>query len=286
MAVAPFHIDPGVLASIKDFDWVIRSLALGHYVGKKPSKRLGVGMEFSQYRPYSQGDDLRQLDWKMYARTDRFYVRQSEVEANVDVSFVIDTSRSMLYEEGDLSKLTYAKLLCGVLGFIARENGDHISLTDGESSLSGNDKRHWLRFLHRLQHLEVTQHFNAPVINNKRSKELFVVISDLYEDEILVPFVQSLRTPRNEVVVFHLLGSQEKSLDFTGPVRMKDLETGTSLQLTAEDHANEYTRQLDQWLSSLKHDFHSRGIDYYQVDFSRPMHQTINQFLNHRKRLL
>ncbi|MEO1254564.1 MAG: DUF58 domain-containing protein, partial [Bacteroidota bacterium] len=130
MSSSLFQIDPEVISSIREFDWAIRSLAMGEYYGIKQSRRLGTGMEFSQYRPYSQGDDLRQLDWKMYARTDKFYIKQSEVETNIDVTFIIDTSRSMNYQEDNWSKLEASKMLCGILAYVALQNGDWISLAD------------------------------------------------------------------------------------------------------------------------------------------------------------
>lgn len=287
MAASLLHIDPSVLASIHDFDWSIRSLALGEYVGKKRSKRLGTGMEFSQYRPYSQGDDLRQLDWKMYARTDKFYIKQSEVETNVDVTFIIDNSKSMLYEEEGRKKLDMAKLLVGVLGYVALENGDWIGLADGVTMKSGNDKRHWIRFLHRLQNLEEVTKYEPPFIENRRSKELFVFVSDLYDDdEQMMQFVRSLKSPRNEVIVFHLMGDKEERLDFSGAMRIKDLETDRMIQLNPQSYAATYQAQLAEWKSELAHDFQLLGIDYQYCLYTSPVADLINEFLNRRKQLL
>ena len=287
MPMSLLHIDPEVLASIHDFDWAIRSLALGEYVGMKRSKRLGTGMEFSQYRPYSQGDDLRQLDWKMYARTDKFYIKQSEIETNVDVTFIIDNSRSMLYEEEGLSKLKAAKLLCGVLGYVAIENGDWIGLADMVSMKSGNDARHWTRFLNRLQNLEEVEQFTPPFIENRRSKELFVFISDLYDDQDeMIPFIKTLKSPRNEVIVFHMMGQKEENLDFGSAVRLKDLETGHAIQLNPQTLKGTYQKQLAQWKYDLGHDFLINGIDYHHIDFTTPVAELVNSFLNRRKQLL
>ncbi|MEQ9404288.1 MAG: DUF58 domain-containing protein [Cyclobacteriaceae bacterium] len=287
MAEEIFHIDPEVLASIHDFDWAIRSLALGEYLGRKQSKRLGVGMEFSQYRPYSQGDDLRQLDWKMYARTDKFYIRQSEIETNIDATFIIDNSKSMLYEESGWSKLNEAKLLCGVLGYVAMENGDWIGLADEVSMKSGNDARHWMRYLNRLHLIEAVENFQLPFIENRKSKELFVVVSDLYDDnDDMLPFIHTLKTPGNEVIVFHLMGKKEESLDFGSGAKMKDLETGATVQLNPEAYQRTYKRRIKEWKKELAHDFLIRGIDYHVVDFTKPVAMLINAFLNRRKQLL
>ncbi|MFK7953091.1 MAG: DUF58 domain-containing protein [Ekhidna sp.] len=281
------HIDPEVLASIHDFDWAVRSLALGEQMGRKRSKRLGVGMEFSQYRPYSQGDDLRQLDWKMYARTDKFYIKQSEVETNVNVTFIIDNSRSMLYEEAGLSKLNLAKLLTGVLGFVAIENGDTICLADESSMKAGNDAKHWRRYLNKLQQLEITNSFSDPYIENRRAKELFVFVSDLYDtDEDIPSFIKALKSPRNEVIVFHLLGEKEENLDFDSAIKVNDLESNESIQLNTVSLKESYQKSIAKWKEQLAHDFLINGIDYHSIHFTTPVADLVNAFLNKRKQLL
>lgn len=281
------HIDPEVLASIQDFDWAIRSLALGEQMGRKRSKRLGTGMEFSQYRPYSQGDDLRQLDWKMYARTDKFYIKQSEVETNVNVTFIIDNSRSMLYKEEGVTKLEAAKLLAGVLGFVAIENGDTIGLADESNMKAGNDAKHWRRYLNRLQLMKEAPSFAEPYIENRRSKELFVFISDLYdENEDLPAFIKALKSPRNEVIVFHMMGEKEENLAIGNVVRVNDLETNKSIQLNTSSMTEAYQKNISEWKTQLAHDFLINGIDYHHVTFTSAISKVINAFLNKRKQLL
>ncbi len=281
------HIDPEVLASIHDFEWAVRSLALGEQMGRKRSKRLGVGMEFSQYRPYSQGDDLRQLDWKMYARTNKFYIKQSEVETSVNVTFIIDNSRSMMYKEEALTKLDAAKLLAGVLGFVAIENGDTIGLADESSMKAGNDAKHWRRYLNRLQLMKETSSFSEPYIENRRSKELFVFISDLYdENEDLPEFIKALKSPRNEVIVFHMMGEKEEKLDFGSVIKVNDLESNKSIQLNTSSLKEDYQANITEWKNQLAHDFLINGIDYHHICFTSPISAIINAFLNKRKQLL
>lgn len=279
-------IDPGVLASIRDFDWMIRSLALGEYHGKKVSKRLGTGMEFSQYRPYSQGDDLRQLDWKMYARSGKFYIKQSEVETNISVTFIIDHSNSMAYQEEGWSKLDFSKVLVGVLAHVAMQNGDWINLSDGETLRADNSARHWKRILLHLSEMSCKDRFETPYIENKRSKELFVVLSDLYqEDDELTSFIYSLKSRRNEVIVFQPMGMQEESLEFGTAVKFKDLEHGNSLQLNTETYRASYQHQLQEWQADLQHEFVIRGIDFHPVHFQDNIDDIVNAFVNHRKQL-
>ncbi len=286
MVANTFHIDPKLIAVVRDLEWVIKAIALGHYNGHKVSKKLGSGIEFSQYRPYSQGDDLRQLDWKMYARTDRFYIRQSETEADIEVNFIIDTSRSMRYEEDGLDKLTFAKLLCGVLAFIAKENGDTIHLSGQDATTRKNDSRQWIRLLNRLHLAGETDRFVKPHIQGGRHRELYVIVSDMYEEERILPFVKSLKTRRNEVILFHVLGAKERSFDFRGTVKMKDLETSETLQLNADAYGDQYRESLGHWLEGVKQELLISGIDYYDVDFNVAVDLVVQRFLNLRKRLL
>src|SRR5919112_728575 len=108
-------IDPQTLAALKDLSLVARIVVAGFTAGLHNSLKRGAGLEFSQYRSYQPGDDLRQLDWKMFARSDRYYIRESETDTNLRVQFVVDSSNSMNYEEAGISKITYAKLVVACL---------------------------------------------------------------------------------------------------------------------------------------------------------------------------
>lgn len=282
-----FSIDPKVFASIKDFDWAIRSLAQGSRVGKRLSRKTGQGMEFSQYRPYSQGDDLRQLDWKMYARSEKFYVKQSEVETNISVTFVIDDSTSMNYHENNLTKWDAARLLSGVLAHIALENGDKVGFAGDPGLKSGFGDRHWQRLLFYLQNLSQKKKFEQPWIENIRSRELFVVISDLYdENNEWTEFIKKLKSPKNEVIVFHLLGKQEKSLELEGAIRFEDLESGKVVESNPETLRSQYQSQMNSWIETTDSLMRNHGIDYMLFSFTDPVQDLVNTFLNHRKRLL
>ncbi|MEQ8470647.1 MAG: DUF58 domain-containing protein [Marinoscillum sp.] len=280
-----------LLANIEDFDWLVKALALGEHLGKKSSKRLGAGLEFSQYRPYSQGDDLRQLDWKIYARTDKFYIKQSEIDTNISVTFIPDQSASMKYEENDWSKQSHAKLLIAILAFLSSENGDKY----GVSGLHSKDmglipqigKKHWQRFLNHLVNMEESLEFSKPVIPKVQEKELFVVFSDLYEknDEWL-SFIKTLKTRRNEVIVFHLMGDQELSFNFSKTTLFRDLENHSEVRVDPITLKEGYQKNLNQWLDRLGEDFRNEGIDYTLVNMSEPIEQVINKFLWHRKRLI
>lgn len=280
-----------LLTNIEEFDWLVKTLALGEHMGKKNSKRLGAGLEFSQYRPYSQGDDLRQLDWKIYARTDKFYIKQSEIDTNISVTFIPDQSASMKYEEDRWSKQAHSKLLIAILAFLSSENGDKYGVSgihSGDLGLVPHiGKKHWQRFLNHLIALPESKEFSKPTIPKVQEKELFVVFSDLYDkDEEWLSFIKTLKTRRNEVIIFHLMGDQELTFNFSKTTLFRDLEDNTELKVDPAAFKENYQKNLTQWIERLREGFRNEGIDYALVNMSEPIDQVINRFLWHRKKLI
>lgn len=280
-----------LLTRIEDFDWLVRGLAFGEHSGRKVSKKPGTGLEFSQYRLYSQGDDLRMLDWKMYARTEKLYIKQSEIDTNISVTFVPDQSASMQYSEDGWSKQQQSKLLMAVLAFLSSRNGDKYGVAgvhnDDPGILPHRGKKHWDRFLNHLVSLRESKKFSEPTILRLREKELFVVISDLYDEAgEWTSFIKKLKTRRSEVIVFHLMGENELELNFTNTTLFRDLESGTELKVDPGTFKENYQRNLSDWIRSLKEDFRNKGIDYNLVKMNAPLDDLITRFVWHRKKLM
>ena len=121
-------LKPEVLNTVNGLELVARIIVEGFMSGSNKSQAIGYGQEFSQYRNYEPGDDLRQLDWKMYARSERYFIKQAEIETNITVKFIIDASNSMSYSEQQVSKLMYAKMISAALAYVARKQGDKFGL--------------------------------------------------------------------------------------------------------------------------------------------------------------
>lgn len=279
-------IDASQLNEIQSFDWMVRSLSQGYRTGKKLSRKLGAGMEFSQYRPYSQGDDLRRLDWKMYARSDRYYIKESEIETQLEVTFILDHSQSMAYAEGGHSKWQFAKLLTGILSYFSLLEGDSIGLAVGPKHLHNQQERSWKRFLFELSQQKTSTNFIPPAIINQHKKELFVVLTDHYDESGDIPnFVTQLKTGINEVVILHLMGAKERLLNFNYGDRFKDLETQE--QITFDNsYQVTYREKINQWISDLNQQYLDKSIDYLPIDFTDPFAKAIEQIQQQRKKLL
>src|SRR5690349_14676757 len=228
-------LKPEILNTVNGLELVAKIVVEGFMSGSNQSQSIGAGQEFSQYRNYEPGDDLRQLDWKMYARSERYFIKQSEIETNITVKFMIDASRSMAYEENGISKLLYAKLIAAALAYLARKQSDTFGLfTVSENVITAVQPRfeqqQFMRFLNELIKVKSEgtwrKQNGLEQLFSQYGKEMIIFITDMYdEDHDLQKFISRLKTSRNEVIVFHLMGKHETDLDFDGSFTFEDLET-------------------------------------------------------------
>ncbi|MEL6535850.1 MAG: DUF58 domain-containing protein [Bacteroidota bacterium] len=290
-------LKPEVLDTVKGLELVARIVVEGFLVGGNRSQRVGIGQEFSQYRAYEPGDDLRLLDWKMYGRSERYYIRQAEVDTNITVKFVLDTSASMDHQQGKLTKLQYAQVLIASLAYLAQQQGDQFGLfgvnEQGVMALHPRlDKQHFSRFLYQLLQLEATGQWprqGKPESQFRRGgeKELIIFLSDLYDhQEELAQFLKRLKTARNEVLLFHLVAPNEETLDYSGVVTLEDMETGKRVQVDAKEARTAYTQHWEQFVAKHKQTALDLGVDYHRFRMGDPVEQALKDFLHRRKFVL
>ena len=184
-------IDPKVLSTIKDLPLLAKTVVEGFLAGQNQSLRRGAGLEFSQYRSYEPGDDLRQLDWKMFARSERYYIKQSEIETNITVKFMLDASRSMAYKESALTKLEISKVMIAALAYLARKQSDtyglyavnnqHISVVQPRF-----EQQQFMRFLNELIHVKAESTWKKgnglEHIYSHQGKEMILFFTDMYDE--------------------------------------------------------------------------------------------------------
>ncbi|NOS91784.1 MAG: DUF58 domain-containing protein [Cyclobacteriaceae bacterium] len=287
---------PSLLNSISGLELIARVIVEGFMSGSNKSQSVGAGQEFSQYRNYQPGDDLRQLDWKMFARTERYYIKEAEIETNITVKFMLDASHSMAYTEGDVSKLHYAKVMMAALAYLARKQGDTFGLyavNDQaiQSVLPRFEQQQFIRFLTEL--VKVTgegswdKSKNIEQLYDHHGKEMIVFITDLYDDsEDLQKFISRLKTKRNEVIVFHLMGIHETAFDFDGSFTFEDLETGVKTKADSRAQQSEYQTRVNTWLSASRSWMLEKQINYQLVSMDFAIEDVLRNFLTQRKRLV
>jgi len=288
-------LKPSLLNSINGLELIARVIVEGFMSGSNKSQSVGAGQEFSQYRNYQPGDDLRQLDWKMFARSERYYIKEAEIETNITVKFMLDASRSMAYEEEGITKFQYAKVLMAALAFLARKQGDTFGLfvvndQQIQSILPRFEQQQFIRFLTALVAAKSEgvweKSKGIEQLFDHHGKEMIIFITDLYDDgNDIQQFISRLKTRRNEVIVLHLMGDHETQFDFDGSFTFEDLETGIKTKADTRNQQMDYKERVQTWLSHSRSWMLEKQINYQLVQLNEPVESVLRNFLTVRKRL-
>ena len=289
-------VKPEILNSVSGLELVARIIVEGFMSGSNKSQAVGAGQEFSQYRSYEPGDDLRQLDWKMYARSERYYIKQAAIETNITVKFMLDASNSMRYAENELSKLQYAKVMIAALAYLTRKQSDTFGLfTVNHKNISTIQPRfeqqQFIRFLNAL--VKVTSEgtwgkdSGLEQLFDHHGKELIIFVTDMYDDkDDLLNFISRLKTPRNEVIVFHIIGKQEMDFSYDGSFTFEDLESKSRVKVDAALQQKEYSDRIVSWLKQTRLWMLEKHISYQLVVMSDPFEKTLRDFLKVRNGMI
>lgn len=290
-------LKPEIINSVSGLALISRIIVDGFLNGVNHSRRVGSGMEFSQYRAYESGDDLRLLDWKMLARSGRYYIKQAEIETNVSVKFILDSSKSMGHTEDGVSKMDYAKVLIASLAYLAQNQGDAVGLFALNDKLLKSiypkvHKQHYNRLLLELVNIQNEgqwpQNKDASnMLHDRTHKEMVFFITDMYEyDQELTQFIKRLKTLRNEVVVMHLMGKHELEFDYKETLTFEDLETGTRLKVDPKEMKKDYVANLQEMIENAKNFLLSNDIHYHLFQLHEPMGEALKLFIQKRSKLM
>jgi uncharacterized protein (DUF58 family) len=289
-------LDPKILMAIKELSLAAKTTIEGLMNGINKSTVKGAGMEFSQYRSYQPGDDLRSLDWKMFARSDRYYIRESEIETNIAIRFIVDASASMNHDDGAFKKIQYARYLAASLAYLGNLQGDAVGLnilTEHEvlALPARQSFDHLSRIFYQLEEIEPGGRFTGsdrytPFYSNPKQKELIVLITDLYQDtDEIFSLLDTVSTAKHEVILFHLMARNELEMDFKGYSTFEDLETGATIEIDPLAARKAYLLNLKNHLDEVKRKALDKRIAYRMMCTDEPLEQAIREFLNQRKKL-
>ena len=289
------HLDPKVLMTIKDLPLLAKTVVDGFMIGLNKSTVKGPGLEFSQYRSYQPGDDLRWLDWKMYARSDRYYIRESEVETSISVRFLIDASASMNHDDKGIKKIDYARFLAASLAYLANLQGDSVGLyTLANGGLyamaSKPDPQHLQRLFYQLEQIKPAGKFTQPIhykelFAGSGRKELLIFVTDMYQaDGEIIQLLDSLAALKHEIIVFHLMGQNELDFDFGAYSTLEDLETGQTIAIDPELARTEYQEALEKYTAGIRMQLLGKRIFYRMVSTGQPLDEVLRDFLVQRKK--
>lgn len=286
--------DHGIISRLGNIPLEARQPMLGNVSGRHRSSHRGSSVEFAEYRKYVPGDDTRRLDWKAYARSDRYYIKEFEADTNLRAHIVLDCSGSMNFKgEGEFSKLDIAHQISSVLAFLAVKQGDAVGLT-----IAREQKPVSVPTSRRPAHLQVIfdQMEAAEAKGNTDLTEalhtlaekiprrgLILIFSDLFTDvEAFSDALRHLKYRRHDVAVFHLMDDQEIEFSFDRPTRFVDMETGGSILAEPALIADEYLKALRLFMDDVKKTCHDANADYRLVRTSRDREDVLREFLIHR----
>ncbi len=292
-ATGKMLMDPATLMRIRSMEMRAKVIVEGFLRGIHRSPYHGFSVEFTEYREYTPGDDPRYLDWRLYARSDRYYIKKYEDETNLRCQLLVDGSRSMAYGSGDYPKAEYGATLAAALAALLFRQGDAVGLTTFDAGIGSIlPARNRPGHLHRLMlELEKTpegrstdltiplQHITERI--TKRS--LIVLISDLLAPiETLPHHLGLLRAHGHDVVVFQTLDRAELELPFEGPTVIEDMETGQ--QIHFDPHASQagYQQRLVAHLDAVAAACGSYGIDHHLIPTDQPLELALLAFLQGR----
>jgi uncharacterized protein (DUF58 family) len=284
-------LDPQVLSRLASVPLLARQPMVGGVSGRHVSPHRGSSVEFAEYRKYVPGDDLRRLDWRAFGRSDRFYVKEYEADTNLRCCFVLDTSGSMNFgAEGRMTKIDYARRICGSLAYLASQQGDAVGIScvaDGivRTQPPRRSPTHLRLMFDILDEAKPAGASRLPEVLHElaetiRQRALVVIVSDLFMDPaVLASSFSHLRFRRHDVSVFHLLDPQEIGFKFQRPTRFLDMEGGGSIFTDPVDIADRYHQAVTRYLEGMKKVVLESGVDYHRVLTDENYEQLLARFL-------
>ena len=284
-------LDPATLSRISTLDLLARTVVEGFISGLHRSPFLGRSMDFAEYRAYMPGDDIRQIDWKLYSRSDRYYVKQFEGDTNTNVLLMLDVSRSMDFGTGAVTKLDYGRFLASSLAYFANKQKDRVGLVTCDHDVvdwvppAAKHLRQALVTLDRLRpggESDLKPSLDK-VTGATHRRGIGVLISDLYQEpELVVRALRGLKTRGLDLIVFHLLDPAERQLPWDEPLDLIDLESDERLPVIPEAIRERYHELLEKHLAELARRLGELRIDYEVIDVSKPLDWALHRYLARR----
>jgi len=284
-------LDPALLAKISDLALLARTVVDGFMHGQHRSLRKGSSLDFAEHRSYQPGDDLRRIDWRVYGRTDRFFIKEYEADTNASVLFAVDTSGSMNYGSGAVTKFAYARMLTASLAWLSKTQGDRVGLATFTQELVDvipPSVRHLQRLLHTLAATkaggpsQLTTSLEKVGLLSQRAG-ILVLVSDCYEQPDAVGrAVDALRMHGHDVIVFHVVDPSERDLPGDDDTTFEDAETGALLPLKPAALRDKYKALVTAHHEALQSRFTAAGADYVRLDTSEPLDRALHSYLDAR----
>jgi len=291
-ATAPAaFLDPALLARIGDLPLLARTVVDGFMHGLHRSRRVGLSLDFAEHRAYQPGDDIRRIDWRVFGRTDRFYLKEYEADTNASVIFALDASGSMDFGSGPLTKFDYGRFLAASLAWLSQRQGDRVGLVTFAGDLLDvvpPSTRHLQLILHTLGRARAGGAGKLAVVLERAARlmsraGIVVVISDCYEEPAQVQrSVGALRGRGHDVILFHVLDPAERDLPGDAPATFEDAESGERLPLRPEALRQRYRAEVEEHRRELARRLAQDRADYVPLVTDQPLDFALHAYLENR----
>jgi uncharacterized protein (DUF58 family) len=288
-------LDPAVLHGISSLDLVAKTVVDGFVTGLHKSPDFGFSQEFAEYRAYSPGDDLRHVDWNLFARTERCYLKRYRGETNNQLTVLLDASNSMKFGSGAVTKMDYARYVAASLCYLSIKNqrdpaGLIVFDDEVRNYIRPSTRQGQLyRLMAGLEHAEpaARTNFGKPMKYFQellRRRGIVLVISDFYEEPAtIVNEIEPLHFHGSEVVLFHVLDPKEIHPDLKGPSILVDLETGERLEVIPDYVKTQYRAKMDNHLQEMKARARAAGLGYHLLVTDKPLDKALTEYLSLRQ---
>jgi uncharacterized protein (DUF58 family) len=284
-----------VLSRIGNLELVARSVVDGFINGMHRSPYFGASVDFAEHRGYVAGDDIRRVDWRLFARTDKYFIKQYEADTNANLAILLDVSKSMSFGSQGVTKLEYGKFLAACLAYLSHRQRDRVGITTFDEDIVAHvppSAKHFNVLLHTLDRAKAEKPgrllANLQLLAERfKRRSIIVLISDLYENPSdLLEALKPYSFGGNDVVVFHVLDPAEISFPYEEPSRFVDLESGDEMPVVPDRFAEQYRAMVQEHIAALRAKCSEARIDYTLLDTSSPLDEALFHYLGNRERLM
>ena len=291
------YLNPSIVSKLNSLELKARLVVEGFMVGLHKSPYHGFSVEFTEHRPYMQGDSLKDIDWKVYGKTEKFFIKQYEEETNLRSYILLDSSRSMQYSsDKNITKLEYGVTLVAALSYLMVKQKDAVGLTVYSDEIKSyfppkSTKAYLQEILKSLSTLEASNRTNTASCLNSiaekiKRRGLVIIVSDLFDDvSSILSALKHFRYRKNEVIVFQLLDPVERSFSFGRDAIFKDLETEDEMTTRPYQIQKAYQEAMKDFVGTIKKECLNSNIEYNLIDTSMPFDKALFGYIQKRSML-
>jgi uncharacterized protein (DUF58 family) len=290
------YYNPRLLAQVGNMQLVARLVVEGMIAGLHRSPFHGFSVEFSEYRKYTAGDEIRHIDWKVWGKSDRLYIKRFEAETNLRAWLLLDASASMGYGRAGMTKLQYASYCAATLAYLMIRQQDAVGLVAFDETIrhflpAGSTPQQYQNILRQLDAIEpgaktdLSRAFHQ-LAERIRRRGLIIVFSDLFDSaEGVMRGLAHFRRKKHEVILFHVLDADEENFPFEDFIEFEDMETGQRMTVHGPSVAREYRKRFKGFLGEMQKRCGENAIEYVPLRTDQPLEVALRQYLAKRSRL-